>query len=348
MRLPAQRIDISTGTFVRAAAVLAAVWLLWQLSDLVLLLYGAFLVAAIAEPVAKNAERYRVPRAVSVIIFYILILAAVAGIVGLIVDPVARQVEQFAHVLPSLVQRASAVLPLVPDIDQQTAVRSLQEGLLRFGDNFAQVGSNIFAGTRSVVGGVVSFVFVFVIALYLVIERDVLPKLVRVLSPAAYEEMLLAALREAQRSVGRWILGQAVLGLIVGMLVGLGLQFLGVPYALLLGILAGIMELLPAIGPFLAAVPGVLLAFTTQSWLVGTLTLFLYAVVGQVESHVLIPNIMRRAVGLRPLVTIIAVLTGARLLGTLGIILAIPTAAIISIFLRHILRTGGADETLAG
>lgn len=340
-------VALTTSTIVRAVLVVLGFWLLYQLLDLVIMLYGAVLVAAIAEPVARWGARYRVPRAVSVIFFYVLVVVLVAGLVGLLVEPVAYQVRQAATGLPAGLQRLSQDVPLIPDINQQTVLRAVEEGLSRFGDNLAQVGSNVFAGTRSVVAGLVNFIFVFVIALYLVVEEDVLPKLVRLISPKAYEPVLLRALAEAERSVGRWLLGQVVLGVIVGMLIGVGLWLLGVPYALLLGVLAGLMELLPAIGPLLAAIPGVAVAFA-QSWVLGLLAVGLYAVVGQVESHVLIPSIMRRAVGLRPLVTVVAVLLGARFLGVLGIILAVPTAAIVSIFFKHLFLTEAGDGDLPG
>ena len=216
-------------------------------------------------------------------------------------------------------------------------------GLSRFGNDIANVGVGVFQSTRTFIAGFVSFLFVFVLAFYLVLERDALKKFARVVTPSAHVSYVEQVIGRAQRRVGRWLLGQLALGIIVGSIVGVGLWAFGVPYALLLGILAGLMEFIPVLGPIIAAIPAVLVALT-QSLTIGVAVLVFYVIVGQIESHVLIPNIMKRAVGLRPLVTIIAVLIGARTLGVIGILLAVPTAAVISIFISDIFGGRAGDR----
>ena len=242
-----------------------------------------------------------------------------------------------------MINSLNDLTPLIPRIEQAALIDSIQSGLLNFGENIANLSWNVFTGTRSVITGFVSFLFVFVIALYLVVERDALKKLAKLLTPAEHYPYVARMIERAQKSVGRWVVGQIVLGLLVGSLVGVSMWMIGVPYALLLGILAGVLELVPAIGPLIAATPGVLVALT-QGWVIGLTAFIVYVIIGQVESHVLIPNVMRRAVGLPPLVTIIAVILGARLLGVLGIILAVPAATIIAIFLSDIARIDSAEE----
>lgn len=340
-----QKIDISTSTLIRAVLVLLAFWLVYTVFDIVVMLFAAFIVAAVAEPIANYLERYKIPRALSVILFYLVILLALLGIIGLMIEPLAIQVRQVAVILPDIIVRLSSFTPLVPDFNQATVVDVVQTSLLRFGNNIANVGSNVFAGTRSFFSGLISFLFVFIIALYLVIERDALKKLAWFFTPDNQYPHVARAIEEAQRRVGRWVLGQAVLGIIMGLLVGIGLVLIGVPYALLLGLLVAVLELIPAIGPTIAAIPGVLVAFS-QGWVIGLAALILYIVAGQIENHLLVPKIMERAVGLKPLVTIIAVILGARLFGLIGVVLAVPAAAVISVFVRHLFEV--ETDELAG
>lgn len=338
-----KKIDISSSTIFRVLVILLGFWFVYRIFDIVLMLFAAFIVASLMEPIAKYLERWKVPRALSVIVFYVLVLLVLTGLVTLIVEPVAIQSRQLATVVPAVINSLNDLTPLIPRIEQAALIDSIQSGLLNFGENIANLSWNVFTGTRSVIAGFISFLFVFVIALYLVVERDALKKLAKLLTPAEHYPYVARIIERAQKSVGRWVVGQIVLGLIVGTMVGTSMWLIGVPYALLLGMLAGVMELIPAIGPLIAATPGVLVALT-QGWVIGLTAFIVYVIIGQVESHVLIPNVMRRAVGLPPLVTIIAVIIGARLLGVVGIILAVPAATIISIFLSDIAGSDNEDE----
>jgi predicted PurR-regulated permease PerM len=344
MRLSAiKKIDITSSTIFRVLLILIGFWFIYRIFDIVIMLFAAFIVASLVEPIARYLDRWKIPRALSVIVFYVLVLLILAGLITLIVEPVAIQSRQLATVVPSVINSLNELTPLIPRIEHAALINSLQSGLLNFGDNIANLSWNVFTGTRSVIAGFVSFLFVFVIALYLVVERDALKKMAKLLTPTEHYSYVARMIERAQKSVGRWVVGQIVLGLMVGLLVGVSMWLIGVPYALLLGILAGVLEIVPAIGPLIAATPGVLVALT-QGWVMGLTAFVVYVIIGQVESHVLIPNVMRRAVGLPPLVTIIAVIIGARLLGVLGIILAVPAATIIAIFLSDIARADGAEE----
>jgi predicted PurR-regulated permease PerM len=339
----AKKIDITSGTIFRVVLIVLGFWLVYTLFDIVLMLFAAFIVASLIEPIARYLDKWKIPRAVTVLIFYALVLLGVAGLVTMIVEPVVAQSRQLAAVIPTAINSLSELTPLIPRIEQAELVNSIQSGLLNFSDNFANLGSNIFAGTRSVIIGFVNFLFVFVIALYLVVEKNALKKLAKLLMPAAHYPYVARMIERVQKNIGRWVVGQSVMGLIVGSLVGISLWIIGVPYTLLLALLAGVLEIVPAIGPFIAATFGVLVALT-QGWWMGLTAMIAYTVIGQFENHILVPNIMRRAVGLPPLVTIIAVILGARLLGIIGIIFAVPAAMIVAILISDIAKSGSAEE----
>jgi len=138
--------------------------------------------------------------------------------------------------------------------------------------------------------------------------------------------------------MGRWFQGQLLLGVIVGVLVYLGLWILNVRFALLLAIIAGVLELVPYIGPVLAAIPGVILALFQGPFLLAVWVLLLYIVVQQLENYLIVPLVMKKAVGLNPVVVIIALLIGGKLAGVIGILLAVPAAAVLAEFFRDIKR----------
>lgn len=328
------KIDISSGAIFRVVLILLGFWFLYIIRDIVFMLFAAVVISSAIEPVANYFQRYRVPRAISVLVVYILLLAIVSAVVTLMVPPLAAQVGQLAQGVPTVIDQFDHWVGLL-GLNEEVAVAQLQDALNRFGEQLGNVGVNIFQQTRNVFSGLFTFLFVLIIAFYLVIEKDALKKFFRLILPRKHIAYTDRVVERIQQKIGRWVVAQFVLGIIIGVIVGLGLWALGVQYALVLGLLAGIMEIIPVIGPIIAAVPGVFVALS-QGWVLGLATLVFYILVQQAENHLLVPNIMRKAVGLSPLVTLIAVLLGARLAGVGGVILAVPLATILSIFLSDL------------
>ncbi len=332
----AQKIEIGTSTIFRILIILLGLWFLYMAWNVVMMLFAAVIVASALGPLADRLGKYKIPRTLTVIGVYLLVLLVGLSVVGLMIQPLSQQVQQLALALPGVVDSLLSFVPTV-QVDQTEVVAAFQDGLSQFANDIANLGRNVFAGTRTVIGGFFTVLFVFVIALYLVVEKDALKKFARLVTPNEHRAYVDQAVRRVERGLGRWLLGQLVLGLVVGLIIGLGLQFMGVPYALLLGILAGLMEFIPVIGPVIAAIPAIIVALA-QSFVLGIIVLVFYVIVTQIESHVLIPNIMKRAVGLRPLFTIIAVLLGVRLGGVVGIIFAVPVATVINTIASDIFK----------
>ena len=138
-----QKIDISTSTIFRTVMVLLGFWLIYAAFNIVVMLFAAFIVASVVEPVANYLERYKIPRAISVVLFYIVMLLVLAGVLSLMVDPLTRQVRQVAAQLPGTIEKLSVYTPLIPEFDQDMVLDVLQGGLLKFGDNLANLGSNV-------------------------------------------------------------------------------------------------------------------------------------------------------------------------------------------------------------
>lgn len=339
-------IDITSSTVFRIVLILLGFWFLYLVSDVLLMLFAAVVVAAALEPLVGYLQRYHVPRALTVALVYIFVILVFIGVATLMIGPLTAQVKQLAMVAPELVRSAHDLLPFIPEGAATNIINSLEQGIAQLGNNLANIGFNIFQQTRTVVADVVTVLFVFVLAFYLAAERDALKKFVRLITPRAHLAYVENAVERAQKQAGRWMLAQLTLGLIIGVIVGVGLTIMGVPYALLLGIIAGVLEIVPYFGPIISALLGCFIAFS-QSLILGFIVLAFYVVVQQFENHILVPNVMRKAIGLHPLTTIIAILLGARLAGIVGVVLAIPLATVLSVFLSDIFSPNSIEDELA-
>jgi predicted PurR-regulated permease PerM len=158
----------------------------------------------------------------------------------------------------------------------------------------------------------------------------------RLVTPVEHEQYVVSLWRRSQDKIGKWMQGQLLLGLIVGVLLYLGLVILGVPYALLLAVLAAIFELIPVFGQILAALPAIAVAFGDGGVTAALLVLGLYLIVQQFESNLIYPLVVKKIVGVPPLLVILALLIGAKLAGFLGILLSVPIAAALQEFINDI------------
>jgi predicted PurR-regulated permease PerM len=181
---------------------------------------------------------------------------------------------------------------------------------------------------------IVSLLLIFVLAYYMVVEVESLKRLVRNIAPERYQPSIVGVITRVQRKLGDWMRAQLILSGAVAALTYVGLLIIGLPYALVLGLLVGVLELVPYAGPVIAAVPGIFLALSLSPFK-AVLALAVYVLVQQAESHFLIPKVNQKFVGVNPIVSIMALLLGARLGGILGVLVAIPIAASITMLLEE-------------
>lgn len=321
--------------------------LLYVVKDILLMLIGAMVIAFAIEPLARALQKYNVPRALSVIVVYSLFLGSVILALTLVLPALTQQIIQLAQQAPQIAVGLEKTLGTIPGISHEAIASQVQLIVRSIGDNLSNVTAQVFTQTRTLFSSVFSLFFVLVIAFYLVIEENALKKLFRHIIPKqhiAYAELIVDRI---QIKLGRWVLAQLTLGIIMGIGTGAIFWLLGFKYALALGVIAGVLEVLPVVGPIISGFFGTILALS-QSLVFGIIALTVYVVTQQLEGQLLVPNIMRKAVGLNPLVTIIAVLLGSRLAGVPGVVLAVPIATIFSIIIGDFFSTAGSDDDLAG
>jgi predicted PurR-regulated permease PerM len=186
-------------------------------------------------------------------------------------------------------------------------------------------------------------VTVIFLAFYMLVEGPRVKAGFLGLFPRAQRESIADVLEQIGAKFGGWIRGQLLLGIIIGAAAGLGMAAIGMPFVLLLAIIAGFTELIPMVGPILGAIPAVFLALFQPTWKL-LVVIGWYAFIQQAESNFVVPRVMRASVGLSPLLTIIALVVGARLLGAAGALLAVPVAAALQVVVGELVRRYGPRD----
>jgi predicted PurR-regulated permease PerM len=321
-------ISIPTLTILKIVGIILGILLLWAIRDILVLMFIVLILVTAMSPVVAGWSK-RMARPLAIALLYGIIVAIITLALVLIIPPLIVQIRELALNLPSYVQQ------FLPAGSVRDVVALSQTTLANLSNQLANFGDSIFRTTSAFLAGIFTIFTIFVLTFYLLIEeRQDERVLLSIIPDKERRERLLFVARKVGDKMGAWVRGQLLLMLTVGLLNLIGLLILGVPYALTLGIWSGLTEIIPYVGPIIGAIPAVILAFG-ESPLKGMLVILLFAVVQQLEAQVLVPKIMQRAVGLSPAVIILAILIGAKLMGLLGVILAVPLAAGGAVLLKE-------------
>ncbi|MDR7482141.1 MAG: AI-2E family transporter [Armatimonadota bacterium] len=324
---------------VRLLAVVAEV--------LVIVLIAAILATGLA-PVADRLQRRpwgrrrrQLSRAAAAGLVYLGLLAALGLVGSLLVTPLVRETSDLVERAPELYGRLQE---MIADLQQRYPWLPNLTGFIQrlpeeAGRLTAYVGRATGVAFR-VFGAIVSAVTVLILSFYMLLEGPAIKAGFLRLFPRRNHRQLEMVLTEIGRKFGGWLRGQLFLGLIVGLAAGLGTAGLGLPYALLLGLAAGVTELIPLVGPVLGAIPAVFVALFGPTWrLLAVIVLFV--AIQQAENHFLVPRVTRQTVGLSPVLTLVAIMVGTKLMGILGALLAVPVAAAVQVIVGELVRTYG-------
>lgn len=318
--------------------------LLIQIVDILLIVLIAAILATGVSPLVSNLERMRwgsrglhISRTWAILIIFILLIVLLVLLTGLLVTPVVLEAQQFLANLPQNLLRLETIVQQWEDRytwlpDLTGIVRRLPTEINRLTRYFAPA-----AGVAvRFLGGLITVITVLFLAFYMLVEGPSVSKGFLALFPRKNRAEVADVLDQIGAKFGGWVRGQLLLGLIIGAAAGLGMWAIGMPFPMLLGIVAGITELIPMIGPTLGAIPAVFLALFQPSWKL-LFTIAFYAFIQQAEANFVVPRVMRASVGLSPLLTIIALVIGAKLLGAVGALLAVPVAAALQVIIGTIL-----------
>lgn len=328
------RITITAGAIVKIAAFLVGLYICYLIRDVLALLFVSLILAAAIDPLVDALARYHIPRTLTVLGVYVIVALVIAGTVVLLIPPIAEQFRAVAQDFPAYVDRVSASYQSVQAFtERHWLLQRLQQAAGGLESNVNRAAEGVLGTVSGIFGSIISFFIVLVVTFYMAVEENAVKKVVWSLAPPRDQAYVMQLVNRMQRQIGYWFRGQLVLMVLIGVFTWAGLRFLLPDYALVLGVVAGITEFIPYLGPVLGAVPAVFLAFSVDPFLALIVTLF-YIVVQQVEGNILTPKIMQRAVGLNPIVSIAVLMAGLKLGGIVGGLLSIPVATAVSVVIK--------------
>jgi predicted PurR-regulated permease PerM len=317
---------------------IAVSWVLLLIRDILLLIYMSGLVAIGLGPLVNKIEglrlggRLRTPRWAAILVIYVFFVGTLIALGMMVIPPLVAQARALWAALPALVHNAQQWLIDRGLLSQELSfIEVVQQSPLPGSD---AVGTLMIA-LWGFIGGLFGLVTILILAFYFLVDaRNIFEAFVR-LFPRDKRSRVEDACARVSTKVSGWVGGQLLLATIIGGSAALGLYIMGVPYFYVLALIAGLGEMMPIVGPLLAAIPAVIVALSVSPGLALAVTAF-FVFQQQFENHLLVPKLMERQVGVSAVVVVLSILVGGSLLGVVGAILAVPSAAIAQVLLEEL------------
>ncbi|MBI5406040.1 AI-2E family transporter [Candidatus Kaiserbacteria bacterium] len=328
------RVSITSGTIVTALAVVAGVYIFWLLRDLALLVLTAIIIASAIEPGIAFFIRQRLPRFVAALLVYVLVFGSVFSLLYFFFPPIIADAADFLSAMPryldtiNIPSSFSNIANTTNLISNQQGIQPFVQTLLSFQSVFTVGSSGVLQLFIAFFGGLFSLAMIIVLSFYFALQDTGVDDFLRLVMPVKYEEYSVDLWKRSQKKIGLWMQGQILLSVIVGILVYLGLLIIGIPYALLLSVFTAIAEIIPVFGSLMAGAVAVIVGYSSGGFPIAAIVAGLYVVVNQFESNLIYPLIVKKIVGIPPLLVIVALIAGYTLAGFLGVLLSVPVAAV--------------------
>ncbi len=347
-------ISFNTGTVIKVFVIAILIAVLYYLFDIVLVLLAAIVIASAIEPIVRRLKRYKFPRLLAVLIVYIVVAAILAGIFVFFLPVVANETVSFIQNIPRTISLDDLWSPIrdfgfnFGPTTSSAALSTHTISLSEFANQLQSVVTGTSAGavrTASVFfGGFLSFLLIVVLSFYLAVQEEGVADFLRIITPVTKHDYIIDLWNRSQRKIGFWLQGQVLLGVLIGVLVYLTLSVIGIPYALPLALFAAVLEIIPVFGPIISSVPAILVAFSSVGVGTALLLVGLYIIIYQFESQLFYPLVVKKIVGISPIVVILALVIGAKLAGILGAIIAVPLSAALMEYVHDIEKSKKAQK----
>ena len=315
-------ITISAGTIIKILVVLLITFLLYKMLDLVLVVLTAVVIASAVEPLIIWFKKYKVKRLFSVLFTYICVVLIFSGLLYFFIPPVLEEASNLLNTAPKYLDSVTLWNPLNDTKLVETSkitggisdginggkqiLGSLSDGTIKpsvlsdligsFQSLVSDTSGGLINTVSGIFGGILSFILIIVLSFYLAVQEEGVEKFLRIITPLRSEKYIIDLWKRSQRKIGYWMQGQLLLGIVVGVLVYLGLMILGIQNALILAVLAGVLEIIPYFGPILSAIPAIFIGFTTGGLKMGLLILGLFIIIQQFENHLIYPLVVKKVV----------------------------------------------------
>lgn len=334
---------------VTAALTIAGLTALYIARDALLTIYISGLLAVGLGPIVRSIERVtgrgapRVPRWLAIAVIYLSLVGVIAAAGLLVVPPLIDQASELWQRTPELLANAQRFLVKRRLLNHPITL----EEAIRNAPGPGDAVNTVAMALNTLLGGLVAGGTVLILTFYMLVDStSIFEGFVR-LFPRTDRPRIRSAALKISAKVSAWLRGQLMLGGAIGLSSALGLFLLGVPYFYVLGLLTAFGELIPVVGPVLSAVPAILVAATVSTQ-TAVFTLVFFVLQQQLEGNVLVPKIMGRQVGVSAVGVIVALLLGSSVLGIVGAILAVPTAAIIQVVIEELVEERDRAAAEAG
>ena len=330
------------------ALAVIVLWAAFIVRNALLIVYVSVLFSIGFSPIVRVIERQkmlpvarRLPRWLAILILYVAILGTVAIVISLIFPPLVEQASALWKKFPDLFERAQAFLMRKGLLNQHV---TMGEAVAATPGGGGDAVGKVVGAVANVAGGVFGVITILILTFYMLVDSWSLREQALRLFPKHQRARVDAASRVVMEKVSAWLIGQLLLAGAIGGSSAIGLWALGIPFFYVLALLSAIGEMIPIVGPILSAIPAIAVASTLGIKKVIAVIIF-FLIQQQLENHILVPKIMSRQVGVSPVTVIISLLIGGALLGVVGALLAVPTAAILQVIAAEIVDNEGAGDT---
>ncbi len=334
-------VHVSTSTIVKTIIIVLLFGTLFILKNLILVVLMSIVIASAIEPAVQWLTDRKSPRLLSVIAIYLFLGACLVGIVYFLMLPLLSESAAFLRNFPTYFNSNSvsntiahsSFLSSQPFVETLKNSVNLEQFVSQINEIISSLTSSTFGTVATIFGGISSLLLMILLSFYLTVSVDGIEKFLKIITTIKHEKYAISLWKRSQRKIGLWMQGQLILAVIIGMLVYLGLTLIGVENALLLAFLAAAFEIIPLFGPILAAVPAVAIASVSGGFSMAVMVIGFYIIVHQFENQLIYPLVVKKIVGVSPVVSIIALVAGWELGGFLGLILSVPVStALIEFF----------------
>lgn len=335
------QLEISYNTIFKVITSIIIIVFLFYIQQIVLALFAAFVLSTVTNPLADWVEKKNIPRVASAPLIFLGVLVFVGFIFYWIIPSLIGELGNLIKHFPQYIAENTAKYPFLV---QYNVGSSIDQAVLSALNYINEQALSIFFSTVSVLSNLFYVFLAFAIAFYLTVEKNLIKLNLRKIIDHGQHKNLALILDEIETKMGRWFVGQVVLSLVSGTAIFIGLTFLGIPFALPLAVLAAVLRFIPFLGGMISDTTGIIIAFLSSPVL-GIITFFMYYFIQQIESYILIPYVMKKSVGLNPIVVIVAVVSGGQLGGIAGALLALPVTIIIVVLAKEFVLEKHANIT---
>ncbi len=334
-------INITSGTIIKTIGIFVLFYFLYLISDILVLFFVSLVFSSALDPWVDKLKKRKIPRSVSVLMLYFVVFAILGTTLYLITPPIINEVNSISSDLPSYIESIFSKFSLVKDYSLKYGLLDSTKSSFDVVTGYLQnTASGVFFTLFNIFGGIFSFVLILVLTFYMVVEESAIKKLVWSIAPEKNQTYIMHLINRMQLKMGHWLRGQLIVSLSLAVMSYVGLEILGVNYALVLALIVGFFSFIPYMGAILGAIPAIFIAFT-QSPLLAVLSIVLFYIVHFIEGNFLQPKIMQKVIGLNPIVSILSILAGFKLAGLIGAFFSIPVATALAVFIQDVFSNKG-------